>query len=139
MSEWAQRRRAAADIHAQRLQAAKDRETRQAQRLIDEFIVAARERGLPTERLRVRSRSGRGSANTKLRGWYLRTDGASGLDTAGRFYVLTADLSLRERLFGFVPTPSAPPLVLGAGGKDGESLDLAIALQRALDSASPPS
>jgi hypothetical protein len=30
------------------------------------------------------------------------------------------------------PEPSDPPLVLGAGGKDGESLDLDVAIARVL-------
>jgi hypothetical protein len=54
------------------------------------------------------------------------------VDVDGEFYVLTAPSSLTARFRGVTPVPSDPPLVLGAGGKDGESLDLVQALDRAL-------
>ena len=56
----------------------------------------------------------------------------AGIDTAGAFYILTANLSLADRITGYRPAASDPPLVLGAGGKDGESIDLADALGRLL-------
>ena len=66
-------------------------------------------------------------------GWYLRRDETVAVDTDGEFYVLTAPSSLAARFARGAPRSRRdPPLVLGAGGKDGESLDLVDALARAL-------
>ena len=54
------------------------------------------------------------------------------IDTEGRFYVLTVPGSMAARFKGVTPEPSEPTLVLGAGGKDGESIDLSAALARVL-------
>ncbi|MGC5167862.1 hypothetical protein [Luteimicrobium sp. DT211] len=104
------------------------------------FVERAREHGPAPVPLRVRAYGGAGSYRTSLHGWYLRTDRTAAVGEDGRFYVLTAPRSLRARVAGTVPAPSDPPLVLGAGGKDGESVDLAVALERALGAASedPP-
>ncbi|HLS24489.1 MAG TPA: hypothetical protein VK063_01290 [Beutenbergiaceae bacterium] len=131
-NDWAAQRTEAARIHQERLQARRDAEHRRAEELIAEFIEAARRADLPSTALRVRGYGGRGSARTPLRGWYLRTDASSGLSTEGDFYVLSAPLSVLDRIRGVHPEPSRPPLVLGAGGKDGESLDLTEALERLL-------
>ncbi len=96
------------------------------------FVVRARERGPAPVPLRVRAYGGGGSYRTPLRGWYLRTDKAAAVGEDGLFYVLTTPRSLRARLSGTTPAPSDPPLVLGAGGRDGESVDLDVALERAL-------
>jgi hypothetical protein len=83
--------------------------------------------------LRVRSYDGRTAYRTPLEGWYLRRSVAVGVD--GQFYVLLGPRSLAARWRGATPAPSDPPLVLGAGARDGESLDLAVALRRVLDGA----
>lgn len=128
---WAGQRREAAAVHAERLasreQAANDR----ARALLAEFVAVAREQ-LPAQPLRVLGYGGRGSARSNVTGWYLRGDRTSGVSTSGEFYVLTAPLTLRDRLVGVEPVASPPPMVLGAGGKDGESLDLPVALERLL-------
>ena len=82
--------------------------------------------------LRARSYDGRSRFRTPLRGWYLRRDESVAVDVDGEFYVLTAPSSLAARFRGVTPAASDPPLVLGAGGKDGESLDLVQALDRVL-------
>jgi hypothetical protein len=46
--------------------------------------------------------------------------------------VLTAPLSVLDRLRGVQLTPTPPPLVIGAGGKDGDSIELVAALERLL-------
>lgn len=130
-SDWAQRRREAADVHADRLEQRRRAEHDQAGRLLREFAQVAARR-LPAQPLRVRAYGGRGTVRSNVSGWYLRGDRAAGVSTSGEFYVLTAPIGLRERLLGVRLAPSAPPLVLGAGGKDGESLDLPVALERVL-------
>lgn len=74
----------------------------------------------------------KGHAKTPLRGWYLKVDHSVGVDQEGNFYVLKSFLSLPERLKGVTPEPSAPPLTLGYGGRDGESIDLVDALTKIL-------
>lgn len=118
-------------MHADMLQRRQRAENERAAALLREFAAVARDR-LPAERLRVRGYGGRGHAASDVTGWYLRSDRSAGLSTDGDFYVLTAPLGLRDRLTGIALEPSAPPMVLGAGGKDGESIDLPVALERLL-------
>lgn len=106
-------------------------EHERAARLLREFTAVARDH-VPAEPLRVRGYGGRGEVRSNVTGWYLRTNRAAGLGTDGEFYVLTAPLGLRERLRGVVLEPSPAPMVLGAGGRDGESIDLLDALERIL-------
>jgi len=104
--------------------------------MLAEFVERAREHGPAPVPLRARAYGGGASYRTPLRGWYLRADRTAAVGEDGSFYVLTAPRSLRARLAGTTPAPSDPPLVLGAGGRDGESVDLAVALERALGTGS---
>jgi hypothetical protein len=101
--------------------------------MLHELVVRALAEGPAPEPLVVRSFDGRHLYRTPLQGWYLRQDRTLAVDTQGEFYVLRAPSSLRSALRGVRPEPSDPPLVLGAGGKDGESLDLDVAIARVLD------
>lgn len=129
--EWTRQRREAAAVHADRLRRRQEAEHERAARLLHAFAAVARDR-LPAERLRVRGYGGGTTARSDVTGWYLRTDRSAGMSTAGEFYVLTAPLGLRDRLRGVALRPTPPPMVLGAGGKDGESVDLPVALERLL-------
>ncbi|GAB2617928.1 hypothetical protein [Pseudactinotalea suaedae] len=130
-ADWAAQRTEAAAEQERRLHARKAVEHEKAHAILTEFAAVARER-LPTERLVVRGYGGRGSARSDVEGWYLRLDGTIGLGTDGSFYVLTAPLSVLDRLRGVQLTPTPPPLVIGAGGKDGDSIELVAALERLL-------
>ncbi|PFG41646.1 hypothetical protein ATJ88_0288 [Isoptericola jiangsuensis] len=130
--DWAKQRTEAAREHAARLAARQDAEHARAEAMLAEFVADATAARLPPEPLQVKGYGGRGAARTPLRGWYLRHDRTVAVSTDGDFYVLTAPLSLVDRVRGVRPTPSRPPLVLGAGGKDGDSIDLADALARLL-------
>jgi hypothetical protein len=129
---WAQRRTEAAHEHAARLAARQDAEHSRAEEMLHRFVRAARDAGPEPAPLQVKGYGGRGTARTPVHGWYLRGDRTAGIDTDGRFYVLTAPLSVLDRVRGVRPEPKRPPLVLGAGGKDGESIDLDVALERLL-------
>lgn len=131
-ARWREQRREAAGAHAEALAARQRAESARAQTLIDEFLGDARARGVAPVPLHARSYDGRTRYRTPLQGWYLRRDETVGIDTDGRFYVLTAPPSLVARFRGVQPTPQDPPLVIGAGGKDGESIDLPEALARVL-------
>ncbi|UFU02110.1 hypothetical protein LQF12_11375 [Ruania suaedae] len=129
---WASRRREAAAEHERRLVARQASENARAQELLERFARVAGQAGLPTSALEVQGYGGRGSARTPLRGWYLRVDRTAAVGTDGSFYVLTAPLGMWDRLRGVAPEAKPPPLVLGAGGKDGDSIDLRDALERLL-------
>lgn len=131
-ARWRAERREAAAAHAAALEARQRAESTRARAMIAEFLESARTRGVAAVPLHVRSYDGRARYRTPLTGWYLRRDETVGIDTAGEFYVLTAPPSLVARLRGVHPTPQDPPLVIGAGGKDGESIDMPDALARVL-------
>jgi hypothetical protein len=103
------------------LAAAQERgESVQAQKLVDAFVVQARERGLAPEPLRATLFTGQ-SVKTDKRGWYLRKNRSLAIGEDGGYYVLTVPGGLRERLSGVRLQPSPPPLIVGRGGRDGES------------------
>ncbi len=106
-------------------------EHRRAARIVSLFVAVAREEGLEPVPLRVRG-YGSGSARTPLTGWYLRQDQSVAIDTAGRFYILTRPLGIRDRLFGVTPTDEPVPMTIGEGGRDGDIVPLRTALERLL-------
>ncbi|HEV6955702.1 MAG TPA: hypothetical protein VKY86_20850 [Promicromonospora sp.] len=130
--DWAGKRAEAVRVQAERLRQRQDAEHARAEEMLHRFAETARAAGLEPEPLVVRGYGGRGTARTPLRGWYLRVDRSAGVATDGTFYVLTAPLGLLDRVRGVRPEPARPPLTLGAGGKDGESVPLADALERLL-------
>lgn len=130
--EW----RAKASLNAAHQRAELERkrqvQSAQARAMITEFVSAALAAQVPTQRFVARSYGGRTSYRTSVHGWYLRKNASVGVGTDGEFYILTVQGSLLARLRGAELTPSDPPLVLGQGARDGESIDLRDALDRAL-------
>lgn len=131
-TDWSEQRREAAAEHAERLRRREAAENARAQELLDAFAAAALRAGLPAETLKVRGYSGSRVASSDVTGWYVRQDQSMGVGTDGRLYILTAPLGVLDRWRRVHLTPIAPPLVLGAGGRDGDSIDLADALERLL-------
>jgi len=129
-ARWREERREAAHAHAEALRQRRAAEAAQARTMIDEFLAHARVHGPAPEPLRARTYDGRARYRTPLLGWYLRQDETVAIDTDGAFYVLRTPPSVVGRLRGVRPEPSDPPLVIGAGGKDGESIDMKDALAR---------
>ncbi len=131
-----QAERAEYQVRAQRRR--EEEESARAQVLIDRFVERARDSGLPTEELTVRPWTGRTRYRTGIAGWVLRRSGSVGVDTDGRFYVLTmAPVRFgRWRTVHIDPTP--PPLIVGKGGGDGETFDLADLLEKRLRWADRP-
>jgi hypothetical protein len=130
--EWARQRAEAVRVQAERLAARQDAEHARAEEMLRDFVAVARTARLAPEDLLVQGYGGHGTARTGLKGWYLRVDRTLGVSTDGGFYVLTAPIGLLDRVRGTRLEPRRPPLVLGAGGKDGESVPLADALDRLL-------
>jgi hypothetical protein len=98
-------------------------EAARAKVLIDEFIVAARAQGLEPRPLQARTLGGHPVKTDKV-GWYLRTNHSVGIDTDGNYYSLTVPGGWMERLRGVKLEPTLAPLVIGRGGRDGETGDL---------------
>jgi len=107
-------------------------ESLQAQKLIDEFVVTAKAKGITPHPLRAKLYSGPPVKTDKV-GWYLRKNQSVAIGDDGSYYVLAVPGGLRERLSGVKLTPSPPPLVVGEGGRDGETAALADFLQWRLE------
>ncbi|MGC5030575.1 hypothetical protein [Micromonospora sp. DT229] len=131
--DWQTARAHAVLAHAAAAERRRLAEQAEAATLVSEFVAEARRRGLPTTRLVARSSDGRARYRTRLHGWYIDRARSRAIDVDGRFHLLTVPRTLRARLFGADPQPSAAPLIVGAGGRDGESLPLRTMLQRRLD------
>lgn len=107
-----------------------------AQKLIDEFISAARDRGLRPVPLKATTMDGH-VVRTDKQGWYLRQNHSIAVDTDGGYHVLTVPGGWKERFRGVKLTPSLPPLQVGRGGRDGETGDLKEFLAWVLDGKVP--
>jgi len=132
--DWSAQRRDAATEQAARLQRKADQESAEASELLAGFVADAVRRGLPTLALRARAHNGRTLYRTGLTGWYLRRNGSLAVDESANFYLMTAPTSTSSRWSGATLVPSDPPLVVGAGGRDGESIPLRDLLQLRLTS-----
>ena len=133
--DWAARRRDAAAEQVARLDRVRAAETEQARALLAGFVRDAKARGLPTVPLKARAMNGRALYRTGLTGWYLKRNGTLAVDEEARFYVLSAPTSVAARLRGTTVPPSDPPLVVGVGGRDGESMPLAELIAVRLEAA----
>ncbi|MFC4016580.1 hypothetical protein ACFOW4_01245 [Micromonospora sp. GCM10011542] len=131
--EWRERQRQAVRAHADADARRRTAEQAEAAELVAWFVAEATRRGLATTRLTARGYDGRGRYRTRLTGWYIDRAETRAVDEAGRFHLLTVPGGLRARLLGADPQPSPPPLVIGAGGRDGESIPLRTLLTRRLD------
>ena len=132
-ASWRERRTHDAAGQVRRLAERQAAESAQARVLIAGFLEAAANARLEPEPLFARGYGNRGRYRTELVGWYLRVNESAGIDTEGNFYVLTVPGGLRARLVGSTPEASPPPLILGKGGRDGESIDLKEALEGVLN------
>ena len=131
--EWASRRRETAAAHADRLARIRAQETARAREMVRAFADEARRRGVGTRPLLARAGDGKPTYRTGLQGWYLARDGSLGVTPDGEYYTLVSPVSLRSRLFGVTLQPAEPPLQVGAGARDGESIALDALLALRLD------
>jgi hypothetical protein len=125
-SERVEARRAAADRR-------RSGESERAQLLVDRFVADAVRAGLPTEELIARPWHGGGRYRTGVTGWSLRNDRTIGVGVDGAYYVLIVPPVRFGRWRTVHLTPSPPPLRVGEGARDGQSIDLATLLQKRLD------
>ncbi|GAA0293958.1 hypothetical protein [Kineococcus aurantiacus] len=113
-AEWWERSRAA--------------ETARARELLRGFAADLLRRGRVPGPLRARAGAAR--YRTDVVGWYLRADGSLGVGPAGEYYVLDVAPSLAGRFRGVHVDPAEPPLQIGRGARDGESVELVELLRR---------
>ena len=121
-----------ADYHVEEQRRRSEQESAKAQVLVDRFVAEASRAGLATEELTARPWSGRGRYRTGVVGWYLRRDRSVGVAVDGRYYVLVVapERFGRWRTVPIDPTP--PPLQVGRGARDGESVALDVLLEMRL-------
>jgi hypothetical protein len=118
-----------ADYHAQALQRRNERESAEAQVLIDNFIARATAAQLPTEELVARPWSGHGRYRTGIEGWYLRRNQSLGVSRDGGYYLLVVAPQRFGRWRTVTLEPSPPSLEPGRGARDGESATLTELLE----------
>ena len=137
MDDDAERRRAAraerAGYHVEAQRRRSEQESAQAQVLVDRFVARATEIGLATEQLTARPWSGGGRYRTGIVGWYLRRDRSMGVDRDGRYYQLVVAPERFGRWRTVRVSPSPPPLQVGRGARDGESVALDALLEMRLE------
>jgi hypothetical protein len=129
---WRASRREAFEAHAQAQRRAEAAESDRARPLVADFVRRAREQGLTPGPLRAKAYNGSATYRTGLHGWYLQQTGTLAIGDDGGFYVLLAARGLTARLRGIEILPSAPPLAVGRGARDGESMSLQELLERRL-------
>lgn len=141
MGEDAARRRAEragrADYHVAAQRRRSEQESAKAQVLVDRFVARATRTGLATEELTARPWSGRGRYRTGVVGWYLRRDRSVGVGVNGSYYVLVVPPQRFGRWRTVPVDPAPPPLQVGQGARDGESVALDALLEMRLQWPGP--
>jgi hypothetical protein len=134
VTSWREERRQAAAEHAAALERKQAAETAQARTLLTDFVATLKDRGVEPGPLRAQVIGSSTSYRTTLSGWYLRRNRSLAVDVDGNFYILGVPASLKSRVAGVHVLPSDPPLVVGRGARDGESMPLADLLRLRLES-----
>jgi hypothetical protein len=112
-------------------------ETAAARTLLERFVADAIDAGIPAGPLVAQSPRRRRRIGTDRTGWYLRRDHSLAVTEQGDFLVLTRPLPWHAGLRRPVAIPASdPPLVVGRGGRDGDSIDLAELLRLRLGAGS---
>ncbi|MDG4764982.1 hypothetical protein O7632_12860 [Solwaraspora sp. WMMD406] len=133
--DWADRRQRAIAAHDAAQRQRRAVEARDAARLLTDFVRAAALHDIAPVPLVARPYRGWPRYRTGLHGWYLKADRSLAVGTDGQLYLLSVPPSLRAWLFGARIAATEPRMVIGAGGRDGESIPLADLLKRLLGSA----
>lgn len=120
---WQAQRREALAVQDAALQRAKAAESSQAAEMLREFVGAMYDVGARPHPLRARA-GGRSRYRTGITGWYLRANRSLGVGPDGAFYVLDVPARLKSVVLGVRVEPSPPPLRVGKGARDGESISL---------------
>lgn len=125
-----------AKIRHELSQAAERAEAARAQVFIDEFVVTAKALGPEPRPLRATTMEGRQVKTDKV-GWYLRTNKSLAIDVDGNYYSLVVPAGFTALFRGVKLTPALATMVIGRGGRDGETGDLREFLAWVLDGTIP--
>ncbi len=104
-----------------------------AQVQLDAFVGRLRELGVAPEPLQATLLNG-SRVRTDQTGWYLNRARTLAVAPDGSYYQLVTAGSAMSRFTGVKLSSSPPTLVIGRGGRDGETGDLGDFLARALAS-----
>ncbi|MDU7361599.1 MAG: hypothetical protein E7L00_10390 [Propionibacteriaceae bacterium] len=107
-------------------------EAQEAQVLIDDFVRKASEQGIRPVPLLATTYNGH-KVKTDKRGWYLRQNHTVAIDEDGGFHHLVVGGGFMERIRGVKLPGTQPTLVVGRGGRDGETGFLREFLQWVLE------
>jgi hypothetical protein len=129
---WADKRGEDALAKADALERKRHSESLVAAKLVRDFAAQAAEAGITPVRFGARTYDGNARYRTHIHGWYLKRDRSVGVSIDGYFYVLTAPRRLKSLFIGAHVEPAVPPLELGKGGRDGESMPMETALAKRL-------
>lgn len=121
---WRAERREALAAQAAALDRRRAAETAEAREHLAGFVRAMTELDVPPVTLRARVPHSHTTYRTNLTGWYLRRNRSLAVSTDGEFFILDVPASVRARLFGAQLAPTDPPLIVGKGARDGESIPL---------------
>lgn len=110
--------------------AAAQGEARAAQEHLDAFVARLAGLGVAPEPLQATLLNG-ARVKTGLTGWYLNKARTLAVTADGTYYQLVTAGSALARFTGVTLQPSPPTLVIGRGGRDGETGDLTEFLERA--------
>lgn len=124
------RRQADARRRHELAQAQANAEAQAAQVKLDGFLRRLEEAGATPEPLQATLLSGQ-RVKTGLVGWYLNRARTLAVAPDGRYFQLVTAGSAFARFTGVTPSPIPPTLVIGRGGRDGETGDLDEFLERA--------
>jgi len=113
---------------AARLERQRQSESLKAAVLVRGFAEDAKAAGIEPERLTARAYTGRSLLKTDVTGWYINRACSVGVGIQGDFYLLRAPGGWSSRFKGVHLEPSDPPLELGRGARDGESMPMHKAL-----------
>lgn len=111
-------------------QAAARADAAAAQLQLDDFVARLKAAGAEPEPLTAALLNGT-RVKTNLVGWYLNRSQSLAVTPDGTYYQLTTPGSALARWRGVKPNPSAPSMLIGYGGRDGETGDLVEFLDRA--------
>ncbi|NDL57825.1 hypothetical protein [Phytoactinopolyspora mesophila] len=134
-ASWRDQRREALASQAAALERRQAAETAQARALISDFVQQMNGLGIPPHPLRARVPDTKASYRTNVTGWYLRRNRSLAVSAAGAFYILDVPASVTARILGVRLEPTDPPLVVGRGARDGESVPLEKLLRLRLEAA----
>lgn len=105
-------------------------EATSAQRLLDSFVARLHDAGIAPEPLQATLLNG-ARVKTDRAGWYLNQARTLAVGADASYLSLVTTGNGLARFTGVKLHPSTPTLVIGRGGRDGETGDLADFLDRA--------